>query len=214
MENKRMFAKVFIWMFVGLFVTAITSYYCFNNPNILANVFGTSTYLILILIELGLVIFLSARISKMSYLTAAISFILYAVVTGITCASILVIYPVNDLLFVFGLTSVLFLVFGLIGFCTSIDLSKISNILIMMLIGVIITSAINLFIGNGIFEIIISVICIITFLGLTAYDIQKIKLMSNSVPNENQMAIYGALQIYLDFINIFLRLLTIFGRDS
>lgn len=214
MKNEKMFVKIFMWMFIGLFVTALTSYYCFSNPNIISNVFGGSTYLILMLIELGLVIFLSARIHKMSYLTAAISFILYAIVTGVTCSSILVVYPINNILFVFLLTAILFLVFGLIGFCTKIDLSKIGNILIMMLIGILIISLVNLFIGNGLFEIVISSICVITFLGLTAYDIQKIKLMSQTVQNENQMAIFGALQIYLDFINIFLHLLSIFGKDS
>lgn len=208
-----MFAKVFMWMFIGLMVTAISSYYCASNPNIMANVFGTNTYLILLVIEIGLVIFLSTRIRKMSFMTAAISFILYSLITGITCASILVIYPINNLIFILGLTSILFLIFGTIGFCTNLDLGKISNVLFVMLIGVIVTSLINIFIGNGLFEIVISIICVVVFLGLTAYDIQRIKLMSQAVENENQMAIYGALQIYLDFINIFLRLLSIFGKE-
>lgn len=214
MRNQRMFSKIFIWMFIGLFVTGITSLYVVSNPNILLNVLGSGAYTILILFELGLVIFLSLRIKKMSYFTAAISFLMYALLTGITTASILIVYELNSLILMFGLTSFLFLVFGLIGFFTKVDLTKLGNILFMMLIGIIIAILVNFFLGNTIFDIIICSIGVLVFLGLVMYDIQKIKLLTANIENENQMAIFGALELYLDFINIFLYLLQLFGKHK
>lgn len=205
---------VFLWMFVGLFVTALTSFYVVSNPNILLNVFGSGVYFILILLEFGLVIFLSARIHKMSYLTAAISFLLYAMVTGITCAGILVVYQIGSIILMFGLTALLFLIFGIIGYITNIDLSKFGNILLIGLVGIILVGLVNFFLGNTLIDMLICMVGIVIFLGLIVYDINKIKtyLMEGEAPSK--MAIYGALNLYLDFINIFLYLLRLFGKSN
>lgn len=213
MKENKLFAKVFLWMFLGLFITGATSFYVASNPTMLMNIFGTSTYFILILIEFAVVIFLSMRIHKMSPITAGTCFILYSLLTGTTLASILLVYELPSIILMFGLTGILFLIFGLIGFCTKIDLSKFGNILIMMLLGVIIVSLINMFMGATLLDIIVCAIGVLVFLGLVAYDIQKIKNMSQITEDENKMAIYGALELYLDFINIFLYLLRLFGKS-
>lgn len=212
MDMQRMFSKVFTWMFLGLFVTAGASVYVAMNPTMLLNIFGTSVYYWLVLLELGLVIFLSARIHKMSFATAGISFLLYSFVSGVTLASIVVVYEISSLILLFGLTALLFLVFGLIGYFTKIDLSKFGNIMFMILLGIIIATLVNIFMGNTMLDIIICCVGIAVFLGIVAYDIQKIKELSYGIEDENKAAIYGALQLYLDFVNIFLYLLQLFGK--
>ncbi len=214
MKQNKLFPMVFLWMFAGLLVTALTSLFVVSNPNILLNVFGSSVYFILILLEFGLVIFLSARIHKMSYLTAATSFLLYALVTGITCAGILVVYQIGSIILMFGLTAFLFLIFGIIGYVTNLDLSKIGTILFIGLVGIILVGLVNFFLGNTILDMIICIVGIVIFLGLVMYDVNKIKayLMDGDAPNK--MAIYGALELYLDFINIFLYLLRLFGKSN
>lgn len=213
MGENKLFAKVFLWMFLGLFITGATSFFVASNPIMLMNIFGTNTYFILILIEFAVVIFLSMRIHKMSPITAGTCFILYSLLTGTTLASILVIYELPSVITMFGFTSILFLIFGLIGFYTRINLAKFGNIFTMMLIGVILVSLINMFLGASILDMIICAVGIVLFLGLVAYDIQKIKNMSCITEDENKMAIYGALELYLDFINMFLYLLRLFGKS-
>ena len=213
METNKLFSKVFMWMFLGLLTTGLTSYYVVSNPNILINILGGSTYLILILLELGVVLFLSSRIRKMSFMTAWISFIFYSLLNGITLAAILIVYELSSIILMFGLTAFLFLIFGLIGYFTNIDLSKFGNILLMMLIGILITSLINIFLGNETIDIIICAIGVLVFLGLVAYDVQKIKQLTYVMEDNNKIAILGALELYLDFINIFLYLLRLFGNS-
>ena len=214
METNKLFSKVFMWMFLGLLTTGFTSYYVVSNPNILTNVMGGSTYLILIILEIGLVIFLSSRIKKMSFMTAWISFILYSLVNGITIASILIVYELSSIILMFGLTALLFLIFGLIGYFTKTDLSKFGNILLMMLIGILITSLVNIFLGNEMIDMIVCAVGVIVFLGLVAYDVQKIKQLTYVIEDNNKLAIIGALELYLDFINIFLYLLQLFGNSK
>ena len=112
---------------------------------------------------------------------------------------------------VFLVSSILFLIFALIGRFTKIDLTKIGTILMMMLLGIIICTVINIFLGNETFDIIISCVSVIIFLGFIAYDIQKIRVMENYLPEEN-LAVIGAFELYLDFINVFLDLLRLFGK--
>lgn len=213
MEANKLFSKVFMWMFLGLLTTGLTSYYVVSNPNILINILGGSTYLILILLELGLVLFLSSRIRKMSFMSAWISFILYSLINGITIAAILIAYELSSIILMFGLTAFLFLIFGLLGYFTNIDLSRFGNILLMMLIGILITSIVNIFLGNETIDIIICAVGVIVFLGLVAYDVQKIKQLTYAMEDNNKIAILGALELYLDFINIFLYLLRLFGNS-
>ncbi len=211
-ESKNIFSKVFMWMFIGLAITFGIGYYVSINPNMLFNIFG-SYYWLLIIAELVVVIWLSARIRKMKPTTAKILFCAYSFLTGLTFSSIFVIYEISSIIYVFGITALLFLIFALIGYFTKIDLTKIGVYLFMALLGVIICSIINIFVGSETFDLGITIVCLIVFIIYIAYDMQIIKRNLYLIPEEDNLAIYGALQLYLDFINIFLRLLQLFGRS-
>ena len=207
---NKVYSKVFMWMFIGLLITFITGFYVSTNENILYTIFSTSMFWILILLEFGTVIFLSARISKMSITTARIAFIAYSFLTGLTFSVIFVAYQLGSILLVFLITSLLFAIFAIIGAFTKIDLTKWGTYLIMGLFGIILASIINVFVGNTTADLIISIIGVVIFVIFIAYDMQKIKRLSE-VYDEDKLAIAGALELYLDFINLFLRLLNLLG---
>ena len=142
-----------------------------------------------------------------------ICFILYAFVSGLTFSSIFVAYELTSVMMVFLVSAVIFGVMAYIGYKTNVDLSKVGFYLLMALIGVIVISLINIFIGNGTLEIILCIVCLLLFLGITAYD-QKIKALETSGLPEDNLAIYGALELYLDFINIFLQILELFAKNK
>ncbi len=209
MENK-MVAKSFFWMFIGLLVTFITGGVICSNATLLkASLSGF--YIIAIIVQLILVIVLSRKIFTFKPTTAKIIFIIYSMITGFTISSIFVVYELSSIIFVFALASVMFLIMALIGYYTKLDLSKIGTYLLFGLIGVILCSLVNIFWINDTFTTIICVISIFVFLGFTAWDVQKIKRMNFDSEN---IAIYGALELYLDFINIFLDLLQLFGNSK
>ena len=208
----KIYSKVFLWMFLGLLVTFITGIYVSTNENILIFLFQNNGFIFAIIAELITVLFLTARIRKMSPTTARISFLLYSFLTGLTFSSIFLVYELSSILIIFLVAALLFGIFALIGNYTSIDLTKFGTFLLMMLFGIIICTLINIFLNNSTFDIIITIISLIVFLGYTAYDIQKVKLLEEKIEEDN-LAIYGALQLYLDFINILLDLLNLFGKN-
>lgn len=211
--NKNVFSKVFLWMFIGLLVTFGVGYYVSTSETMLDKIFSSQMYWLFLIAELVVVIFLSARIHKMQPMTAKISFILYSFLTGLTFSSIFVVYNLTSILFVFLIAAGLFGLFALIGAFTKVDLTKLGTILMMMLLGIIVCVIVNMFVGSETFDLVLSSVSVIVFLGFTAYDIQKIKRFAGELPEEN-FAIYGALQLYLDFINIFLDLLNLFGSSK
>jgi len=215
MENNAILSKVFSWMFIGLIVTFLTGYVVSINPTMLINVLSSGGLWIAIIAELVLVIILSARIHKMQPTTAKICFILYAFVSGLTFSSIFVVYDLSSIMYVFLITAAIFGVFALIGAKTSVDLSRFGTYLMMALLAVIICLIINLFTNSSTLDLVLSIITILIFIGFTAYDVQKILRLNEdaALPEEN-LAIYGALELYLDFINIFLELLKYFGNNN
>ena len=212
LQDNKIFSKIFFWMFIGLAITFGIGYYVSINENMLYNIFS-KYYIFLIIAELVVVIWLSARIRKMKSTTAKILFCAYSFLTGLTFSSIFVVYKMTSIVMVFGITSLIFLIFALIGYFTKLDLTKIGTYLFMILIGVIICSLINMFVGSETFDLTLTIICLIVFIVYVAYDIHIIKRNLYAIPEEDNLAIYGALQLYLDFINIFLRLLQLFGRS-
>ena len=212
MENNKVFGKVFMWMFIGLRRTFLTGYVVSSNDNMLYNIFSGGTYFILIIIELVLVVYLSARIHKMQVTTARIVFILYSFVSGLTFGSIFIVFKMSSIMLIFLITAILFGIFALIGRFTKLDLTKAGTILLMMLLGIVICTFVNVFLKNDTLDLFVSYISIIVFLGFTAYDMQKIKMLSYEFDDEDKIAIIGALELYLDFINIFIDLLRIFGK--
>ena len=212
MGENKIFPKVFLWLFVGLLVSGVTAFYVSNQPNMMYNIYEENWYFWLVLAELAVVIFLSARIHKMRHMTAIISYLLYSILTGTTLSVIFAAFTTGSIAIVFGITALIFAIFAMIGYTTKADLSKWTNILLIGLLAVIIVGIINIFIGSDMVALVTSIITVILFIGFIAYDIQKIKYLTTVMDDENKIAIIGALELYLDFINIFIHLLSIFGR--
>lgn len=215
MKYNKLMVKVFGWMFLGLMCTFLTGYLISKNEFTVAKLLTGYTPLILVVIEIALVIFLSTRIYKMQPVTAKVTFLAYSIVSGITFSCLFIYYEMASIIYVFLMTAILFAVFAAIGYFTKIDLTKIGTYFFIGLIGALICGIVNIFLKNPALDMIISIVFIIVFVGMTAYDVQKIKQLSDSgIVEEDNVAIYGALNLYLDFINLFVELLKIFGKRN
>lgn len=214
MAEHKIFSKVFMWMFIGLLVTFGVGAFVMNNENMLYNIFETNLYFLIFVAQIGVVIWLSARLQKMKESTATILFLLYSALTGLTFSSIFVCFELDSIMMVFGITALVFAIFACIGYFTKLDLTKWSTFLLMALLGIIIVSIVNLFIKSDSLDLVLCWIGIIVFVAYTAYDMQKIKLLAARMENEHKVAIIGALELYLDFINLFLRLLQLFANNK
>lgn len=209
--------KVYVWMTLALVITGFTAYGVATSPGVLQLIFGNQIlFWGMIIAELALVIGVSAAINRLSLTTATLMFILYSVINGALFSSIFLIYTASSIATVFFITAGTFGVMALIGYTTKTDLTSIGKYLIMALIGLIIATLVNMFIKSEGFTYILSYIGVLIFVGLTAYDSQKIKQMLLQAPDAGEgaqkLALLGALTLYLDFINLFIYLLRIFGR--
>jgi FtsH-binding integral membrane protein len=209
-------AKTFNWMAIGLGITGLVAF--FTSSSGLANsIIGTPLFWILIVAELGMVFYLSARIEKIQALTATSLFMGYSVLNGLTLSVIFLAYTNSSIAATFFITAGMFGAMAVYGLVTKRDLSGWRSFLFMGLIGVIIASVVNLFLQSSSMQWMISFIGVIVFTGLTAYDVQKIKrmgedgIMTQGSEAIRKGAIMGALALYLDFINLFLMLLRFFG---
>lgn len=208
---NQLLSKTFLWMFAGLLVTFLTGYVVSINENMLLTVFNGPVFWLIIILEFALVIFFSARVHKMKPVTAKICFLLYSFVSGLTFSSVFILFELSSVMYVFLIAGVVFAIFGAIGYFTNIDLNRIGTYLLMALLALIICCIVNMFLGSTTFDLIISIVALLIFFGFTAYDIQKMKILSNMGMDNEVVAINGAFELYLDFINIFLHLLSIFG---
>ena len=159
-----MFPKVFLWMFIGLAITFGVAYYVSTNENMVFNLFAGQRYLIFWIIELVVVLVLSVKIRSLNPLTAKILFIAYSGLTGLTLSSIFILYDIMSIVYVFAITAGLFLIFGLIGYFTKMDLSRLGTYLIMALLGIIIASIINIFVDSETFDLGLCIVGIVLFL--------------------------------------------------
>lgn len=211
--------KVYVWMTMALAITGICAYGVATSPNIMQMVYGNSmTIWVLFIVELGLVFYTTARIQKLSLTTATTLFIIYSALNGVTLSGIFIVYSMTSIAKVFFITAGTFAAMALYGYFTKTDLSKIGNILFMALIGLIIATVVNLFLKSAMFDLILCYIGVGIFVGLTAWDSQKIKHMLamqvDMSESAQKIALMGALSLYLDFINLFLYLLRIFGNRN
>lgn len=219
LRERSILKNVYLWMSVGLALTGVVSYVVAKASS-LASLFLQSGFgfFILIIAQLGIVLFLTSRLEKMSATSAIISFGLYSIITGITFSIFFYIYTIETISRAFFTTAAMFGGMSLYGMTTKRDLSSVGHYLIMGLWGIIIASVINFLLRSDALNYFISIIGVLLFLGLTAWDTQKIKAMNDSYGSEMdeelyiKLSIMGALILYLDFINIFLYLLRIFGR--
>lgn len=213
---SKFFTKVYLWMFIGLLLSSISAYFTATNPSVRSFVYNG--FGLILMIELIVVIAFSLLRKKVSPMGAKILFIVYSIISGLTLSSIFIVYKLSSIVVVFLSAAVMYGLLALYGYFTNQDLSSFGKLLIFGLLAVIIMSIINLFVSSQSFDITISIISIIIFLGLTAWDMQNIKKIYYYYENDSdaldKSAIYGALDLYLDFINIFLDLLRLFGKSK
>jgi len=209
--------KVYVWMTLALALTGFTAYGVATSPGIITALYSNSILLWgLVIAEFAIVFGVSAAINRLSLTTATLLFVLYSVINGALFSSIFLVYTMSSIASVFFITAGTFGVMALVGYTTKKDLSSMGKILFMALIGIIIATIVNIFLKSSGLEMIVSYLGVLIFVGLTAYDTQKIKnmlLMAPDVSEASQkIALLGALNLYLDFINLFIYLLRIFGR--
>ncbi|MGC2310076.1 MAG: Bax inhibitor-1/YccA family protein [Candidatus Babeliaceae bacterium] len=209
--------RVFTWMGVALALTGVTAYYVSLYPALQKTFLTSGWFLGLVLLQFALVIILSFFILKINFLTALLLFILYALLNGLLLSVIFTVYTTASIATTFFIASVMFISMAVYGFVTKADLTSMGSFLMMALWGLIIALLVNLFLRSAMVDFITAFIGVIIFSGLTAFDIQKIKQLSAQLLMESEMAekiaVIGALQLYLDFINIFLSLLRLTGRS-
>jgi FtsH-binding integral membrane protein len=211
--------SVYNWMGIGLALTGLMAFYVSSSPTTLRLIFGNPIiFFILILAELGMVFAISGMVNRMSAGTATSLFVIYSALNGVTLSFIFLAYTRTSIVSTFFICAGTFIGCSIYGWATKKDLTSWGGFLMMGLIGIIIASLVNIFIHSSAMSVIISYIGVFVFVGLTAYDTQKIKNMAMTQPAglDNAVvrkgAILGALSLYLDFINLFLMLLRIFGQ--
>lgn len=212
-ENK-IFSKVFMWLFVGLLITFGTGFFVSTNDNMMYNILSKNMYWIVFIVQIGIAIWLSLRIDKMQMMTAVISYLLYAMLTGLTFSVIFALFNIGSIIAIFGIAAIVFGVFALIGYFTKIDLTRFGTLLAMAVFGLIGALLINMIIGSETFNVVLCWIGLLLFMGYTAYDIQVIKHNLYRIEDPNKQAILGAFQLYIDFINIFVDLIELFGQEN
>lgn len=217
---RTLMGKVYLWMTLALAVTGLTSLYVASSPGLVQSIFASrGTFWLLVIAELALVFILSARIMKMSFSTAGIMFALYSVLNGVTMSFIFIAYTSTSIATAFFVIAGMFAAMSFIGFVTKKDLSSFGSFFTMALIGLIIASVVNIFLNSSVMYWIITYVGVLLFVGLTAYDTQKIKQMLIEYGDEvndstQKLALIGSLSLYLDFINLFLYILRLFGNNK
>lgn len=208
--NNNILIKVFRWFGIGLLITFLTAYITSTNLTILSLVFGGPGYIIILIAEVILAIWLSTRIRKMNSTLTKILYIAYTVLTGLTFASIFIVYEITSIIYVFLATALIFLIFSILGKNSKTDLTKLSTYLFVALLSIVILGLINVFVMNNTLDMLLCIVGIIIFVGYVYYDINRI---INYYDDTDNMAVVGAFNLYLDFINIFLKLLRLFGKE-
>ena len=214
--SNSFFQKVYLWMTAGLGTTALAAFFMLASPAAQQLVFGNRMlFLGLIFAELGLVIAVSAAINRISATTATLLFLAYSALNGVTFAAVFLLYTQSSIVSAFLVTAGTFAAMSMYGYATKRDLTGFGSFLFMGLIGLVIASLVNMFLHNEMIYWITSYLGVFIFVGLTAYDTQKIKQIGQAgfadAQSRQKAAILGALRLYLDFINLFLMLLRIMG---
>lgn len=214
---STMMRKVYGRMFFALVVTALTALYVASSPALLATILGSrGIFFGLIIAELAVVFVVSGMLHKLSSTTAVLLFYLYAILNGVVFSSIFVVYELGSIAYTFFITAGVFGAMTVYGLVTKNDMTKFGSYCMMALFGLIIATVVNIFVASSTLDWIISFVGVALFIGLTAWDTQKIKNAAYEVePSQmGKLATIGALSLYLDFINLFLYLLRFFGRSN
>ena len=215
--ESRFLSRVYAWMAGGLAVTAVVAWFTLSTPTVLQLVFGNRiVFFGLVIAELGLVAWLSGLVGRMSPGTASAVFIAYSALNGLTLSAVFLAYTSGSIASTFVVTAGTFGAMSLYGATTKRSLDGLGSFAFMGLIGVVIASLVNLFLRNSMLEFVVSCVGVIVFVGLTAYDTRKLKMLGATLDADSDEgrtgAVRGALSLYLDFVNLFLMLLRLFGR--
>lgn len=217
-QENTLLRSVYNWMMLGLCISGFTAYFASNSLSMQQMIFGNSfTIWILFIAELGLVFAISGGINRMTASTASGLFLVFSFINGLTLSSIFLVYTSSSIASTFFVTGLTFGAMSAYGYFTKTDLTSWGKYLFMGLIGIIIASVVNIFLRNPAVDWLVSYIGVGIFVGLTAYDTQKIRRLGENMGAADseqfgKIAVVGALSLYLDFINLFLMLLRIFGR--
>ena len=208
--------KVYTWMALALAITGVTAYGVAISPNLISLIFGSRLMFFgLIVAELAMVIILSARLNKLSLTSATLLFVGYSVLNGVTMSSIFLVFTMSSIASTFFICAATFAAMSAYGAFTKSDLSSMGKLMFMALIGLIIATVVKIFVASSTLDLIISYVGVLVFVGLTAWDTQKIKMMLSQADymdeSAQKVALIGALSLYLDFVNLFLYMLRIFG---
>ncbi|MGZ3750116.1 MAG: Bax inhibitor-1/YccA family protein [Mucilaginibacter sp.] len=221
-QSRKFIASVFLWMFVALGISSISAYAFSSNLALLRLLFDETTkqptilFYVAMFSPLAFVLLIRYGLNRISYIGLSVLYIAYSVATGISLSFILLAYTSSSVLGVFLTSSLVFGVMAVAGYTTKTDLTKFGSLMIMGLVGIVIASIVNMFLRSSGLDMLISYIGVAVFVGLTAYDVQKLKRIGAGLEygeaSYKKMALMGGLTLYLDFINLFLMLLRIFGR--
>ncbi|WP_407397304.1 Bax inhibitor-1 family protein [Treponema sp.] len=216
-EKQRFITRTYMWMGLALLISAVAAFYTSTSEQLLTMLFSNKAFgfKVVAIVELALVFILSMTLRSISVFGAAVMFIAYSLINGITLSSIFLVFDIGSIAFCFGGAAAMFIVMSIYGKVTKQDLSKAGHYLLMAVLGLIVVSLINWLLKSPMLDRLISMVTVVVFTGLTAYDTQKIlrtAQRANDSDAYKKLAIVGALELYLDFINIFLSLLRLFGK--
>lgn len=215
--QSSLMRSVYVWMTLALVITGLTAMYVAKSMTLIQLMMENSLFFWgLLLAEVGVVVYLTARIHRMAFSTATVLFILYSLLNGVTLSVLFLVYTFSSIATTFFVTAGTFGAMALFGYVTRRDLSRIGSLCIMGVIGLIIASVVNFFLHNSMMDLVISCAGVLVFVGLTAYDAQKIKRLLTAEGMEvnettQKIALLGAMTLYLDFINLFIYLLRLLG---
>ena len=211
MNRNNFISNVFRWFGIGLFITFFVGYLVSKSHFMLNFLFSSRwPFMIIIILEIGIAIWLGARIRKMSIGTAKGLYMAYTALTGLTFSTIFLVYEMSSIIWIFLATSVVFFIFAYIGKRMNVDLRKMGIYLMVLLFAVILLEVINIFLMNQTLDMFSCILALVVFVAYVAYDIRKLDYYED----DEKFAIIGAFDLYLDFINIFLRLLELFGKSK
>ena len=217
-EARKFIARVYGWMAVALILSGVSAFLAAVSPTAISLIWGGKHigFYVLVALEILLVIVISASIAKIPVGVAGALFVLYSIVNGLTLSSIFLVFEISSIGIVFFISAAMFFAMSLYGRFTKQDLNSAGRYLMMAVFGLVIAAAVNIFLKSDILQWIISLVTLVVFIGLTAYDTNKIVRASQLADGSDtfkKAAIYGALELYLDFINIFISLLNLFGKE-
>lgn len=215
MKNNSLLSKVFGWLFIGLLITFVTGYLVSINENMMKDIFDSNLFLIFLIAEIVIAISLRLFIDKLNKTAAILMYIGYTILTGLTISTIFIAYKLPSIIVIFLVTSILFGIFALIGKFTKIDLSKIGIFLLIGIIAIIVLAIINAFVGSEKLNLLTCIIGVVVFVGYIAYDVNRItKSEEMEGIKESNYPIVFAFDLYIDFINLFMDLLRLFGDSD